>query len=118
MSAQRAWLIDASIYIFRAWFSLPDRWQTKDGWPVHAVYGYSKFLLDFIDDGASAPYSCGIYKDKGLPVAFEFGVDSVPGGAGHVEKALARKQRMPELTDDQIPVVPASREREAYYHKD
>ena len=45
----RAWLIDASIYIFRAWFSLPDRWHSPEGVPVHAVYGYTKFLLDLID---------------------------------------------------------------------
>lgn len=49
MAAERAWLIDASIYIFRAWFSLPDRWHTQDGQPLQAVYGYTKFLLDFID---------------------------------------------------------------------
>ena len=27
MLSERAWLIDAPIYIFRAWFSLPDRWR-------------------------------------------------------------------------------------------
>ncbi|WP_076002418.1 5'-3' exonuclease [Pseudohalioglobus lutimaris] len=45
---QRAWLLDASIYIFRAWFSLPDRWHTADGMPLNAVYGYAGFLCDFI----------------------------------------------------------------------
>jgi len=55
MSTERAWLIDASIYIFRAWFSLPaDRWYTHSGQPVHAVYGYTKFLLDFIDETGKA----------------------------------------------------------------
>ncbi|MFK7977075.1 MAG: 5'-3' exonuclease H3TH domain-containing protein [Halioglobus sp.] len=49
MTTERAWLIDASIYIFRAWFSMPDRWHTQDGMPVSAVYGYTKFLLDFLD---------------------------------------------------------------------
>jgi len=44
----RAWLIDASIYIFRAWFSMPDRWHTAEGMPVNAVYGYASFLHDFI----------------------------------------------------------------------
>ena len=42
------YLLDASIYIFRAWFSMPDRWHTADGWPVNAVYGYAGFLLDFL----------------------------------------------------------------------
>ena len=48
MASERAWLIDASIYIFRAWFSMPDRWQTPAGRPVSAVYGYGSFLVDFI----------------------------------------------------------------------
>jgi hypothetical protein len=38
--------------------------------------------------------------------------------APYIEKALGRKQRMPELSDDEIPVVEASRGREAFHHKD
>jgi alkanesulfonate monooxygenase SsuD/methylene tetrahydromethanopterin reductase-like flavin-dependent oxidoreductase (luciferase family) len=38
--------------------------------------------------------------------------------APYVEKALGRKRRLPELSDDEIPIVKASREREAFYHKD
>ena len=38
--------------------------------------------------------------------------------APYIEKALGRKQRMPALSDDEIPIVKASREREAFYHKD
>jgi hypothetical protein len=44
MAAHRAYLIDASIYIFRAWFSLPDQWYTYEGWPLNAVYGYTRSL--------------------------------------------------------------------------
>ncbi|MFV8817195.1 5'-3' exonuclease [Haliea sp. E17] len=42
----RVWLIDASVYIFRAWFSMPDRWYTADGMPLNAVIGYAGFLYD------------------------------------------------------------------------
>ena len=49
MAANRLWLLDASIYIFRAWFSMPDRWHTPDGMPLNAVYGYTRFLLEFIE---------------------------------------------------------------------
>ncbi|TXS95633.1 flap endonuclease [Parahaliea maris] len=42
---EQAWLVDASIYIFRAWFSLPDRWHTAAGMPLNAVVGYAGFLL-------------------------------------------------------------------------
>lgn len=64
MTPQRAWLIDASIYIFRAWFSLPDRWHTQDGDPVQAVYGYTKFLLDFIDGQGVAFYGAAAFDES------------------------------------------------------
>ncbi|MDP6376303.1 MAG: LLM class flavin-dependent oxidoreductase [Pseudomonadales bacterium] len=38
--------------------------------------------------------------------------------APYIEAALQRKQKMATLADDDIPVVFASREREAFYHKD
>ena len=38
--------------------------------------------------------------------------------APYIEKALQRKPRMPELSDDAIPVVRASREREAFYRRE
>ena len=64
MLSERAWLVDASIYIFRAWFSLPDRWQTRDGMPVHAVYGYTKFLLDFIDQTSRSSYCAAAFDES------------------------------------------------------
>lgn len=39
-------LIDASIYIFQYYFSLPDHWfSQKASWPTAAVYGYTTFLI-------------------------------------------------------------------------
>ena len=43
-----AYLLDASIYIFRAYFSLPENWHSPAGHPLNAVYGYSGFLLDLL----------------------------------------------------------------------
>jgi 5'-3' exonuclease len=43
------YLIDASIFIFRAWFSIPDTMTDADDNPVNAVYGYARFLSDFIE---------------------------------------------------------------------
>jgi 5'-3' exonuclease len=42
------YLIDASPYIFRAYFSIPSSMRAPDGAPVNAVYGYTAFLLDLI----------------------------------------------------------------------
>ncbi|TQV67783.1 flap endonuclease [Exilibacterium tricleocarpae] len=44
-----ACLIDASIYIFRYYFSLPDNWFSEaEGYPTAAVYGYTTFLLQLL----------------------------------------------------------------------
>lgn len=45
---QPVYLIDASIYIFRAYFSLPDTILSQEGRPINAVYGFALFLADFI----------------------------------------------------------------------
>lgn len=69
MPSPRAWLIDASIYIFRAWFSLPDRWHTQDGMPLNALYGYVGFLLDFLD-ATELPPHCAAAFDESLGSCF------------------------------------------------
>jgi 5'-3' exonuclease len=43
------YLIDASIYIFRAWFSYPDTLHDPLGAPVNAVYGYTQFLCQLLE---------------------------------------------------------------------
>lgn len=43
------YLIDASIYVFRAWFSLPDSLTGASGQPVNAVYGFMRFLVELLE---------------------------------------------------------------------
>ncbi len=43
------YLVDASIYIFRAYFSIPPNFVANNGQAVNAVYGYSNFLLDLLE---------------------------------------------------------------------
>lgn len=43
-------LIDASPYLFRAWFSLPRTIVDGDGAPANAVYGFASFLAKYIHD--------------------------------------------------------------------
>lgn len=49
MNQRKLYLIDASIYIFRAWFSLPDSILDNNGNPVNAVYGYAYFLCQLLE---------------------------------------------------------------------
>lgn len=43
-----AYLIDASIYVFKYYFSLPDNWWSQNGYPTAAVYGYTHWLFRFL----------------------------------------------------------------------
>lgn len=41
-------LLDASIYIFRAWFAVPPTWVSSSGMPTNAVVGFAGFLAGLI----------------------------------------------------------------------
>ncbi len=45
-----AWLVDASMYVFRGWHAYPaDAFRDADGHPANATYGFVRFLLDFLE---------------------------------------------------------------------
>ncbi len=43
------YLVDASLYVFRAWHSMPDDFRDADGWPTNAVHGFARFLLELLE---------------------------------------------------------------------
>jgi len=43
------YLVDASVYIFRAWYSQGPDQRDGDGNPTHALYGFARFLCDLIE---------------------------------------------------------------------
>src|SRR5690606_9637838 len=43
------YLVDASMYVFRAWHSMPDEFHDAEGWPTNAVHGFARFLLELLD---------------------------------------------------------------------
>ena len=43
------YLIDASVYVFRAWHSMPPDLADRDGNPTHALYGFARFLCDLLE---------------------------------------------------------------------
>lgn len=47
------YLIDASVYVFRAWFSMPDQFSDAAGRPTNAVYGFARFLCDLLEETAA-----------------------------------------------------------------
>ncbi|MEE4219211.1 MAG: 5'-3' exonuclease H3TH domain-containing protein [Xanthomonadales bacterium] len=53
MSLPPVYLVDASVYIFRSWFSMPDDFVNDAGEPTNAVYGFSGFLCNLLEQTAS-----------------------------------------------------------------
>ncbi|MEM8844066.1 MAG: 5'-3' exonuclease H3TH domain-containing protein [Pseudomonadota bacterium] len=45
-----AYLVDSSIYVFRAWFTLPDTLRNNNGDPVNAVYGFTDFVAGLLEE--------------------------------------------------------------------
>lgn len=67
-SSSTVYLIDASIYIFRAYFGIPDEWFSPKGYSVNAVYGYAQFILKFIQQ--SRPKYLAVAYDESLGSCF------------------------------------------------
>ncbi len=47
---------------------MPDQWHHEDGWSLNAVYGYARFLLEFLD--ATRPAHCAAAFDESLGTCF------------------------------------------------
>ncbi len=62
------YLIDASVYVFRAYYSMPDDLVDGDGNPVNALYGYCRFLGDFIEQ--VKPEQVAVLFDESLTTSF------------------------------------------------
>ncbi len=67
-TSRPVYLIDASIYIFRAYFSMPDEWFSPEGYSVNALNGYTRFLLKFLQQ--VKPEQIAIAYDESLGSCF------------------------------------------------
>lgn len=61
-------LVDASPYVFRAFFSLPDSIRDPEGRPIHAAYGFASFLLKLLED--ESPTHVALAFDGSLTTSF------------------------------------------------
>jgi 5'-3' exonuclease len=62
------YLIDASVYVFRAYYSMPEDMVDGDGNPVNALYGYCRFLGDFLE--RVNPEYVGVLFDQSMTESF------------------------------------------------
>ena len=63
-----AYLVDASLYVFRAWHSIPSDFTDVEDQPVNAVHGFTRFLLDFLE--RAKPTHAAICFDESLSSSF------------------------------------------------
>ncbi|MBB4734096.1 exodeoxyribonuclease IX [Xanthomonas arboricola] len=66
------YLVDASLYVFRAWHSIPDEFQDAQGWPTNAVHGFARFLLDLLE--REDPQHITIAFDEALDSCFRHAI--------------------------------------------
>ncbi len=62
------YLIDASVYVFRAYYSMPDDMVDDNGNPVNALYGFCRFLGDFMEQ--VKPQHIAVLFDESLSKSF------------------------------------------------
>ncbi|MCG8371293.1 MAG: hypothetical protein MJA32_12355 [Proteobacteria bacterium] len=62
------YLIDASVYVFRAYYSMPDDMVDAAGNPVNAFYGFCRFLGDFMEQ--VTPEFVAVAFDESLSKSF------------------------------------------------
>ena len=65
---RRVYLIDASIYIFRAWYSVPDTLYNDAGQPINALHGFAGFLAEFLAE--ARPEHLAVIFDESLTTSF------------------------------------------------
>lgn len=62
------YLIDASVFIFRAYYSVPNALVDGDGQPVNALHGFMRFIGDLLEQ--VAPTHIGVAFDESLASSF------------------------------------------------
>lgn len=68
MSLQPVYLVDASIYIFRSWFSISDEFSNAAGEPTNAVYGFTGFLCSLLEQTRAE--HIGVAFDESLTTSY------------------------------------------------
>ena len=80
-------LVDASMYVFRAWHSMPDEFHDADGWPTNAVHGFARFLLELLERE----------RPRHIAIAFDESLDSCFRNAIYPAYKANRDPAPPEL---------------------
>lgn len=66
--ASTVYLVDGSLYVFRAWHSMPDEFFDSDGHPTNAVHGFTRFLCELLE--RTRPSHVAVAFDASLTTCF------------------------------------------------
>ncbi len=66
------YLVDASLYVFRAWHAMPGDFLDRDGRPVSAVHGFTRFLCELLEK--ADPSHVMVAFDGSLTSSFRNGI--------------------------------------------
>jgi 5'-3' exonuclease len=106
---KKIYLVDSSIYIFRAWFSMDDSIVDSKGKPVNALYGFANFLIQLLE--REKPQHIAAVFDESLTSSFRNEIypeykanrDPAPPELKHqfgLCRALCRSAGIPEFASD------------------
>jgi 5'-3' exonuclease len=62
------YLVDASVFIFRAYYSVPLEFTDRDGNPVNAVHGFARFLCELLQ--SESPSHVAVAFDESLEQSY------------------------------------------------
>ena len=62
------YLVDASVFIFRAYYSVPLEFTDRDGNPVNAVHGFARFLCEMLQ--SESPSHVAVAFDESLEQSY------------------------------------------------
>jgi len=68
MMPEPVYLIDASVFIFRAYYSVPVTLTDPDGQPVNALHGFARFIGDLVE--SAGPEHIAVAFDESLAASF------------------------------------------------
>ncbi len=108
------YLIDASIYIFKSYFSYGDEFVASDGAPINAVYGFTRFLSQFIHQTKAKYIACCF--DESLDTSFRNEI--YPDYKANREPAPPSLKRQFKLCQEVAKVMGVSTYCDGYFEAD
>ncbi len=108
------YLIDASIFVFRAYYSMDYSITSKTGVPINAVHGFTRFLIQFIQQVKPKFIACAF--DESLDNSYRKEID--PNYKANREPAPAELKHQFKLCQEVCKVLGVKTYVDGYYEAD